>query len=322
MEKSTKRLILRFIFWGSVLTAPVVFFSMGLIYLNAYLTEDRVNFVMIPVFETLSGRTVQIESTGAHLGFTSSLEFRNVNFHRKTAELNAAYSPVDASVNRIYLQFKPITMFARIFQVDSVLIDGFHGILKYDPERSYLQYDWNGGDESRRLQVNLEHSDLGNIHIKSLLIKNAAIHYFHQGLNLEYLIEDFYKDVELEGFRVMNMLLVNGHVGGVLKDPETGERFTDVLLTGRLQINFDDRTFIIRGGRMTIDNSEFLYTAFLNEVEDTLRLSIIFEEPREIIEEAFKKLPPSIEQWLRGELPGSRYRVHINYSGDHAADQT
>lgn len=322
MKKSTKRVVLRFIFWAAVIAAPVVFFSMGLVYLNAYITEDRVNFVVIPVFETLSSRTVQIESTGAHIGLTSWFEFRNIRFYPQSTQRNAAYTPADTYIDRIYLQFKPFTLFARTFKIDSVLIDGFSGILNYDPERQYMHYEWHDNDETRTLRVDFDLSDLENIHIKSLIIRNADVRYFHRGLNLEYYIEGFFNDMEVEGFRVMNMMLVNGRAGGVLRDPETGERYTDVALTGRLQLNLDDGTFILRGGRMTIDGDDFSFIAHLQKDGDIPHLSIYIDEPRETIEEIFRKLPSSIEQWLQGELPGSRYRVTINFPDDHAANQT
>jgi len=122
--------------------------------------------------------------------------------------------------------------------------------------------------------------------------------------------------------RVMNMLLIYGNIGGVLKDPASGDTFTDVSVAGRLQINFDDGTFSLRRGKIIIGEKEFSFAAYLNKEEDILRLSILFEGTRASVEDSLKKLPPSIIQWLKGELPDSRYQVTVIYSGEYGADQT
>ena len=322
MAKGVKYYGLRTLFWGVIIVAPVMFFSMGLIYLNAWLTGDRVNFAAIPVFEVVSNRSVQIESTQSQIGFNTSFDFRSIDFFKKDATLDPSYTPVDTRIGRLYIQFKTLTLFARTFQVDSILIDTFSGMLKYNPDRPFSQFEWVDEDESRRMEINLDRSDLGNIHIKSFRVKNSDIHYVNEALNEEYLIGDFYQDVEIEGIRVMNMLLVNGHIGGTFQDPETKSRYSDFQLEGRLQVNFDDRTFLLRNGKFVIDDEEFSFTAFLNNDAGVSRFTIIFDEPQEIIEQAFQKLPPSLEQWLYGRLPQSRYQVHINYSGEYAEDQT
>lgn len=122
--------------------------------------------------------------------------------------------------------------------------------------------------------------------------------------------------------RVMNMLLIYGNIGGVLKDSASGDTFTDVSVAGRLQINFDDGTFSLRRGKIIIGEKEFSFAAYLNKEEDILRLSILFEGTRASVEDSLKKLPPSIIQWLKGELPDSRYQVTVIYSGEYGADQT
>lgn len=321
MEKTTKKLIIRFVFWGVILAAPVVFLSMGVFYLNAYVTGERVNSIMIPVLESISERSVHIGSTNAHIGFISRFEFRDVDFFRKTGELNAAGSLPDVHIDRAYIQFKPLTLLANVFRIDSLLIDGFRGTIAYYPDKSYSRFVYTGSDGTRH-EVKLDQSDLENIHIKSLIVKNTSFHYKNHGLNLEYILDDFYQEVQIEGMRVMSMLLVYGSAGGVLRDPASGEMFTGVSVSGRLQINFDDRTFILRGGTMVIDEQVFSFTAFLSNDEDISRLSLMFDDPPELIEESFEKLPPSIVQWLSGEMTGSRYQVNIVYAGDHAADQT
>ena len=322
MAKGIKYYGIRILFWGVIIAAPVMFVIMGFIYLNAWLTGDRVNFAAIPVFEVLSNRSVQIESTESHIGFNTSFDFRSIDFFKKNDTLDPSYTPVDTHIGRVFIQFKTLTLFARTFQVDSILIDTFSGILKYNPDRPFSRFEWVDEDESRRMEINLDRNDLGNIHIKSFRVKNSDIHYVNEALDEAYSIEDFYQDIEVEGIRVMNMLLVNGNLGGTFKNPETRSRYTDFHISGRLQINFDDRTFLLRNGRLVIDGEEFSYTAFLNNDTEVSRVTIIFNEPQEIIEEAFQKLPPSLEQWLYGKLPESRYQVHINYSGEYAEDQT
>ncbi len=322
MAKSTKYYGIRILFWGAIIAAPFMFFSMGLIYLNAWLTGDRVNFAAIPVFEVLSNRSVQIETTQSHIGFNTSFDFRSIDFFKKDATLDPSYTPVETQIGRLYIQFKTLTLLARTFQVDSILIDTFSGILKYNPDRPFSRFEWVDEDESRRMEINLDRNDLGNIHIKSFRVQNSDIHYVNEALDEAYLIEDFYQDLEVEGIRVMNMLLVNGNLGGTFKNPGTKSRYADFNISGRLQLNFDDRTFLVRNGRLVIDDEEFSYTAFLNNDTEAARFTIIFNEPQEIIEQAFQKLPPSLEQWLYEKLPESRYQVQINYSGEHAEDQT
>ncbi len=322
LVQGIKKYIKRILFWGVILAAPVVFIMMGLVYLNAYLTGDRVNTAAIPVLETISGRAVQIGSTGAHIGLTASFDFRSIDFFQKSAFLDPSYSHVDSHIGRLFIQFKPLTLFAQSFQVDSILIDKFQGVVKYDPGRSYTQFKWIDEDESHRMEINLNESDLENIHIKSFRVKNSNIHYINEELQEEYIIDDFYKDVEVEGIRVMNMLLINGSIEGTFRNPETNSLYSRFSVAGRLQINLKDRTFVLRGGRLAIDDDVFSYTAIVNIDDEGARLTVLFEEPRQYVERAFRNLPPSLERWLQGQLPGSRYRVHINYSGEHAEDQT
>lgn len=322
MEKSRKKLLLRFVFWGVLLAAPVVFVMMIFVYLNAYVTADRVNFVVIPVFEAISGRSVQIETTEAHVGYTSSLEFSGVHFSPHTEQVNTEGISADTHIDKLYFQFKPLTMFTRTFQIDSLIIDGFRGILKHDPDRSFSRLEWTADDESRRIELSIDHTDLDNIHIKSLCVYNASIHYVHTGFDVDYIVDDFYKEIELESLRVMNIMLVKGHAGGILKDPKTGKPFTDISLSGRLQINFDDGTFVIRGGTLGIGDKKFTFNAFSSRTEDIHGLSLIFDERREIIETAIEKFPHKLGQWFLGNLSGSKYRVQIIYAGEDGSDQT
>jgi hypothetical protein len=322
MEKSTKRLILRFVFWGIIIAAPVIFFSMGLFYLNAYLTPERVQFVVVPVFESITSRKVQIDETKAQAGFTSWLEFRDIQFHHLSDDTIAGYSPPPAHLQRLFIQFKPLSVFTRAFQVDSIIVDGFRGSVTYDPERSYSHYLWEGSDENRRLEVNLERGDLESMQIRSFVVKNSDFHYIYKDRNLEYYIDDFYQEVRIEGVRVMNMMLIYGRTGGLLRASETGEVYTSISLSGRLQINLDDRSFVLRGGRLTIGDKNFAFTAFSNNEDDLNRISILFEDQRQVLSTSLEKLPSSLRQWLEGELPDSRYRVTILYADEYTADQT
>ncbi len=321
MEKSTKRLILRFVFWGVILAAPVVFFSMGKVYLNAYITGERVNSVMIPVLETVSERSVRIGSANAHIGFTSRFEFQDIEFFEKSEEVDTDHTLPDARISRGFIQFKPLTLFTDVFRIDSLFIDGYGGTITYNPDKSYFRFVFTDRDGMRR-EVNLDRFGLENIHIRSFKVKNSGFHYKNRRQNLEYILEDYYQEIQIEGVRVMNILLVYGSIGGVLKDPAAGNVFARVLISGRLQINFDDGTFILRSGNITIDEHNFSFTAFLNKNDDIPRLSILFDRPREPVEEVLEMLPSSLIQWLRGELPDSRYQVKIIYSGEHATDQT
>jgi hypothetical protein len=322
MEKATKRLVLRFVFWGIIIAAPVIFFSMGLVYLNAYLTAERVQFVAVPVFESISSRKVQIDDTKAHAGVTSWLDFRDIHFFLPSDEPDADSGLPDAHLDRMFVQFKPLSIFTRAFQIDSIIMDGFHGSITYDPGKSYTHFQWEGSDENRRLKINFEQSDLESIQIRSFVVKNSDFHYKHKDLNLEYYIDDFYQEVRIEGVRVMNMMLIYGEAGGVLKASGTGEIYTNISISGRLQINLDDRSFILRGGRLTIGEQSYAFTAFSNNEEDINRLSILFEDERHVLVTSFEKLPSSLVQWLEGELPGSRYRVTILYADEYTTDQT
>jgi hypothetical protein len=316
MKKITKRVIGRIVFWGIVIAAPIVFFYMVHIYLNAYLTEERVLWVMIPVFELISDRTARIESTDAYFGFNSTFEFRNIRFYPKTAPDATENTHPDASIERLLVRFKTLTLLGGRFEVDSLLIEGFRGTLKYDPDRSYSHYVWIDPDESRRMEINITSSDINNIHIKSFHINNANVRYVNDGLGIEYHIDDFYQELEIEGFRVMNIFLINGTVGGIFMNPGTDEPYTDIMLSGRLQINIDDGTFIVREGRMTIGEDEFSYSAFVTGEGDDAHIAVIFQEPRDPVREALMKLPPSMIQWLEGDLEGSGYRVQVNYRDD------
>lgn len=322
MGKSTKRLILRFVFWGIIIAAPVIFFSMGRVYLNAYLTAERVRFIAVPVIESISSRKVQIDDAKAYAGVTSWLDFRGVDFFLPSDEPDTDWGPQDAHLDRIFVQFKPLSIFTQAFQIDSIIVDGFRGSITYDSGKSYSYFRWEGSDANRRLEINFEQSDLESIQIKSLVVKNSDFHYKRKDLNLEYYIDDFYKEVRVEGVRVMNMMLIYGEAGGLLKESGTGELYTNISISGRLQINLDDRTFILRGGRLTIGEQSYAFTAFSNNEEDIQRLSILFEDERHVLITPFQKLPSSLVQWLEGELPDSRYRVTILYADEHTADQT
>lgn len=312
---NVKRYLLKILFWGLIVAAPIVFCMMMIFYLKTYLTDDRVHSAVVPVLQAVSGRDLLIGDTEFQLGLRSVLTLREVRFLADDPTYPDTQFTA-AKFDRFTLQFKPLTLFTRVFQIDSLIVEGLQGTLTIDSSRFLPPFVWTNGVNGRPVEVRIDSRDFENMEITVLRISGGDLLVFDEASQKGLQIDSFDFNLKLEGIRVMRLLLLKGETS--VEFPQSASRVNGVLLrlSGRFQFNMDDQSIIIRNGILGINGTESSFTGMVQRENGVPHCKIFIDQPRESLESDILKLPQYVRDWLNGSLPHSRFSIQFVYPDD------
>jgi hypothetical protein len=316
MTIGTKKVLKRLLFWVILVAAPITFLSLALFYLNAYLTSDRVTFVLTPVLESLSNRSVTIGHSDIHIGYNTRLELSNVSFYDGDDTDESGMSVLDAKIDRIFLQLGTFSLFTDALALDSLIIEGLSGAIGSGWKGGTKELQWRtdrtGGTEGgNTITLQLDRND---IRARHFIVRDSDFRYENKDLGFYLDISGYEQELSFDMVSLMNILLINGTVSGTIRDPGTGDTCV-VSLSVRMQINFDDGTVFFRNGVLATMNIKHQFTAIAQKEEDVLRMRILFEEDEEYVSQSLLNLPLPLREWVFGRAEGSRIRTELIYGG-------
>jgi hypothetical protein len=322
MRSERKRILVRIAFWGAIAGAPVVFFAMACIYLNAYLTGDRVAAVINPVLQVLSERNVSIAETNFEFGTTSTLRLRGVEFTRHDTVGGLPRVVTDARIDRLTMRFRPLTIFTRVVEIDTLSLEGMEGTVRIARDFSFRRITVRDEERGTEMQISLGTGDMENFLIRVLRIEGSDLQFEDEKRGIRLEMERFAYTARIEGFRVMRTILTEGEFAATLHDRNIPGKSVAIRIEGRVQFNLDDNTFVLRGGVCAIDGAEYPFTAVMPGGTEIPTVKVLLQHSESEVQSDLYKLPASIREFLAGSGDDAPYRIQLIFSDADDPAQT